>query len=317
MDREIGGYIELDTYHLPMLHDDGIFLNSGRTCLSYLIKTKNIKRIVLPWFCCDVVRDVCFRENINVRYFSIGEDWLPKNVELFDDEWLYIVNYYGQLTPNTIRDLKNKYKRIIVDNAQAYYAQPVNGCDTLYTCRKFFGVPDGGILFSDMKSIHDYPIDESFDRMNFVLGRFERGAAEFYKDAANNNDIFTSEGIKQMSKLTVNLLHGVDYKIIKQNREKNFTFLHEALKNINQLNLRVPLGPYAYPLMVENGEIIRMKLIAEKIYIPCLWPNVKDDVSKNTLEYNLAANILPLPIDQRYNLDDMEYLRNKVEKCIG
>ena len=135
MDREIGGYIELDTYHLPMLHDDGIFLNSGRTCLSYLIKTKNIKRIVLPWFCCDVVRDVCFRANVNVRCFSIGEDWLPKKVELFDDEWLYIVNYYGQLTPNTIRDLKNKYKRIIVDNAQAYYAQPVNGCDTLYTCR--------------------------------------------------------------------------------------------------------------------------------------------------------------------------------------
>ena len=34
--KEIGGYIEFDTYHLPMLHDEAIALNCGRNDLAYL-----------------------------------------------------------------------------------------------------------------------------------------------------------------------------------------------------------------------------------------------------------------------------------------
>lgn len=38
--KEIGGYIELDTYTGSMLHEDGIKLNCGRNALAYLIKAK-------------------------------------------------------------------------------------------------------------------------------------------------------------------------------------------------------------------------------------------------------------------------------------
>ena len=48
MTKEIGGYLELDRYHLPMLHDEAIALNSGRNCLAYLIRKKGIKRIWIP-----------------------------------------------------------------------------------------------------------------------------------------------------------------------------------------------------------------------------------------------------------------------------
>ena len=44
MMREIGGYIELDTYTGKMLYDDGIKLNCGRNALQYLIKAKKIKK---------------------------------------------------------------------------------------------------------------------------------------------------------------------------------------------------------------------------------------------------------------------------------
>ena len=37
MTKEIGGYIELDSYRLPMLHDDGLLLNCGRSCLLYIL----------------------------------------------------------------------------------------------------------------------------------------------------------------------------------------------------------------------------------------------------------------------------------------
>ena len=41
--REIGGYIELDTYRLPMLHEGALALNCGRNALAYLLKARGIR----------------------------------------------------------------------------------------------------------------------------------------------------------------------------------------------------------------------------------------------------------------------------------
>ena len=51
--KEIGGYIELDTYTGSMLHEDGIKLNCGRNALAYLIKAKEIKKLYMPKLMCD------------------------------------------------------------------------------------------------------------------------------------------------------------------------------------------------------------------------------------------------------------------------
>jgi len=36
------------------------------------------------------------------------------------------------------------------------------------------------------------------------------------------------------------------------------------------------------------------------------WPNVFNWCENKTLEFDLAKNILPLPIDQRYGSEEME-----------
>ena len=54
--KEIGGYIELDRYTLPMLHENAKALNCGRNCLAYLIRARGIKKIALPYFLCDSVK---------------------------------------------------------------------------------------------------------------------------------------------------------------------------------------------------------------------------------------------------------------------
>ena len=41
--KEIGGYIELDTYGSSSMHENAIKLNTARNCLAYLIETKKIK----------------------------------------------------------------------------------------------------------------------------------------------------------------------------------------------------------------------------------------------------------------------------------
>lgn len=309
--KEIGGYIELDTYTGSMLYEDGIKLNCGRNALAYIIKAKKINKINVPKFMCDSNDKVLIENGVEVIYYNIGLDFKPQIKDY--DGWLYVVNFYGQLTNEFILTLG---KNVIVDNAQAYFQRPVKGVDTIYTCRKFFGVPDGAILYTD-KLIEINLMDESYNRMNFLLGRFERTASEFYKDYVDNNHFFKDEPIKIMSKLTENLLHGLDYDVIKKKRTENFSYLNSKLASINKLTLKIPEGAFMYPLYIDNGFEIRKKLQDKKIFIPTLWPAVFNLCSENDLEYDMAKNILPIPVDQRYGIDEMNIIINSILELLN
>ena len=304
--REIGGYIEFEHYHHPMLHENAIKLNCGRSGLAYIIKARHIKKIAVPYFQCDSVSDICIRYGAKIRYYHIGRDLMPNGVELEEDEWLLAVNYYGQMTPEEAAGLKTRYKRVILDNTQAYFDMPLLGIDTMYSCRKFFGVPDGGLLYTDAELDEELPVDMSMDRMGHLLGRFEYSASEYYAESVRNNDRFDHEPIKRMSRLTENLLRAVDYEYVKNARTDNFSYLNDRLGEINLLRLRPVEGAFAYPLLIRNGAELRKTLIANKVYVPTLWPNVVGVMDRDSVEYELAENILPLPCDQRYGKGDMQ-----------
>ena len=314
--KEIGGYIELDTYSLPMLHENGIALNCGRNALAYLLRARNIKKLWIPRLICDSVTDVCKREGVSFSFYGIGRDFLPvQEIVLGEDEWFYFVNYYSRFDNQKTAELISRYPRVIVDQAQSYFQPPIPGVDTIYTCRKYFGVADGAFLYTNTKLVESLPEDTSFERMRFLLGRFERSASEFYGEYVANNQLFASEPIKQMSKLTRNLLHGINYEFVKRTREENYRLLHNELGELNELEPGSNTGTFMYPLLLQNGAKIRKRLQSEKIYIPTLWPSVFDWCGEDDTEYYMAENILPLPIDQRYHQEDMRYLVKEIIKC--
>ena len=310
--REIGGYIEFEHYNGSMFHDGAVALNCGRSALAYLWETKKIQKLYLPYFLCDSVLNICKKLKIDYQFYHVGQRLEPLFAEsLSEGAWLYLVNYYGQLSNEEIGRLKVKYDRIIVDNAQSYFQMPVKGVDTLYTCRKYFGVADGAFLYTDPQLKRPLEQDESHDRMHFLLGRFERPASEFYAEYVANNDFFDNEPVKQMSRLTENLLRGGDYPEVEMRRKDNFAFLHRALGAYNQLELAVT-GTFMYPFLLPGGATLRRKLQQQKIYIPTLWPSVQQWCTPEMLEYHYAMDILPLPCDQRYTREDMAYMVQKI-----
>ncbi len=315
--KEYGGYIELETFRGNMLHEDAVALNCGRGALEYICEAKKIRKLYLPYFLCSSVPNLCKKIGVEYCYYHISKNFEPIfNQTLGEDEWLYIVNFYGQMDNNNLTIWKQKYDRVIVDNAQSYFQMPAEGTDTLYTCRKYFGVADGAFLYTDTKLDREIPKDESFNRLRFLLGRFERSANEFYDEYVMNNKLFTTEPIKRMSRLTENLLRGIDYESVAKKRQENFEFLDAELRNINELKLRSVYGAFMYPLLIQNGAAVRRKLQKERIYIPMLWPNVQEDCPTDSLEYRYAVDILPIPVDQRYGLEDMKYLV-EVINCVS
>ena len=50
--------------------------------------------------------------------------------------------------------------------------------------------------------------------------------------------------------------------------------------------------------------------------IPTLWSNASEECTSSSLEYHYAADILPIPVDQRYGTDDMKYLAEVIKSVL-
>lgn len=305
--REIGGYFGLEQLVDNEYYKHLLGLNTGRNALLYLVRAKGIKKIFIPFYLCDSVSNMLQQHCCDFEYYQIDEKFNPIfNTKFGQDAYLYIVNYYGQLDNKEIASYQKRYERIIVDNTHAFFQEPIKGVDTIYSCRKFFGVPDGAYLSTDCVLDQDIEVDVSKNRMIHLLGRFEGSASEYYRDFKDSDASFKVEPLKSMSRLTKNILGAIDYEKVIKSRNRNFEYLHDSLGSTNVLDIKIPYGPFAYPYYVENGIEIRKRLAEVKIYIPTLWPNVLGD--KNSIESAYTANILPLPCDQRYGVEDMRYI---------
>lgn len=310
---EMGGFIEFERFSGHEYHEHAIALNCGRSCLAYLIEARGIESIWIPSFLCDSVERTLRRyPSVTVHEYPVTRELRPnyESISLGRGDYLYLVDYYGQLTAEDMEYAKAlSGGRLIVDEAQGFFTPPIPNVDTIYTCRKFFGVSDGAYLYTNARIGRELPVDESHNRLGFLLGRFERPSSEFYAEYAANNHLFAEEPIKAMSPLTHNLLRGIDYDAVPRRRESNFAALDRSLGSANEMTLKMPRGPFMYPLLIQDGARVRAALQQKKIYVPTLWPYA---LRKDPMARSLSVNILPLPIDQRYEKADMDYLANEV-----
>lgn len=79
--------------------------------------------------------------------------------------FLYLVNYYGILTGEPIIDIVDKYKNVIVDNPHNFYDDNKYGVDTIFNYRKYFGVPDGACIISNLQYDPQLPKSKSLNRI--------------------------------------------------------------------------------------------------------------------------------------------------------
>ncbi len=305
MVAEIGGYFGLEHFSGREYHEGLLALNSGRNALLYLLRARKIEKLYIPYFLCDSVSALCDRYGYAYEYYRIAPDFTPVFPRRCEGgEYLYIVNFFGKFDAAQAAAWQAEYGNIIFDNVHAFFQRPAAGIDTLYSCRKFFGVPDGAYLATDAKLEEEIPVDVSMDRMRHVLGRLEGCATDYYADFKASDEAFDRMPLAQMSKLTRNILGAVDYEAVRRKRNENFQILAHALGEKNPLKLRLPEGAYAYPFYCENGMALKRRLAQQKIFVPTLWPNVLS--WEGTMEKDYAENILSLPCDQRYGEAQMQ-----------
>ena len=66
-------------------------------------------------------------------------------MQLREGGWLLYVNYFG-ICQHQERQVLERFgaSRVVLDRSQAFFADPIDCLATIYSPRKFFGVPTEG-----------------------------------------------------------------------------------------------------------------------------------------------------------------------------
>ncbi|WP_379157282.1 hypothetical protein [Paenibacillus sp. sgz5001063] len=314
--KEIGGFFELEMgSHKKRYHLDAVALNSGRNALKYILMQKKFNKIFIPYYICESIIEPIKELGIEYEYYSINDKFEPillKDIE--DTDCILYVNYFG-VNDRQVEKVTSNIKNIIIDNTQAFFSKPIQGVDTFYSPRKFFGVADGGFAYTNSTIKMDLEQDVSYDKYEYLLKRVDINAQESYSQYVKNEEDMTNQQLKKMSRVTEAFLQNINYESSIIKRIDNFKHLHSFLGNINKMHIDLTHihGPMIYPLLIHSADL-RSYLINNKIYVATYWKEVMNIVETNTVEYDFAKYLIPLPIDQRYDISDMniiiELIRN-------
>ena len=301
--KEIGGYFGLECANFSLdWMKNKIALNSGRNALKYIIRAYKIKKIAVPTYTCQFVWDSLKTEGCEIIFYQVDKNLMP-TVEFSKDDFVLYNNYFG-VSEDRVKTINEKYKNLIIDNTQALYSQQ-KGLASFYSLRKFFGVPDGGLAWCDKKLNEDFEVATSYQSCIHLLKIYDKGYDSGCINFLKNEISLDSAKIKKMSNLTMTLLKNINYDKIKKIRLDNFNILHKKLANSNELKINLSNNdvPMVYPYLVKNDNI-RKKLEENKIHLISCWPDIEKFASADVLY--LKKYLLPLPLDQRYNEEDME-----------
>lgn len=314
--KAIGGYFSIELSLCEEYHADAIRLNTGRNCLEYIVRARGYNKVYVPYYTCEAVMEPINKLGISYEYYNIDVCFeIRDRFTLKANEALLYTNYFG-LKQRYVEQLADYFgSRLIVDNTQAFYAKPIQGIDTFYTCRKFFGVADGAYLYTDKLLDDEFEQDESYDRMAHLLKRIDLSAEHGFADFRKVDDGLDNQPIRKMSKLTQRIMQSIDYEAVAKKRRENYLILYEVLGKENNLSLPLDEGvvPMVYPFLA-SVKGLREKLIENKVFVARYWPNVLEWTTKDDIEFFLAYQMQPLPIDQRYGERDMKYIIDIINK---
>lgn len=304
----IGGYFSLELPLREEYHKDAIRLNTGRNCLEYILRARGYKKVYVPYYTCEVVMEPINKLGISYEFYHIDIHFeIRDRFTLKADEALLYTNYFG-LKQHYVEQLAEKIgTRLIIDNTQAFYAEPIQGIDTFYTCRKFFGVSDGAYLYTDKLLDDEFVQDESYERMAHLLKRIDLSAEQGFSDFRKVDDGLDNQPIRKMSKLTQRIMQSIDYEAAAKKRRENYQMLHEVLiaENNLQLSLDKDAVPMVYPYLA-SIKGLREKLIENKVFVARYWPNVLEWSKDGEWEHTIAIHTCFIPVDQRYGEYEMD-----------
>ena len=342
--REFGS--EHPTIQLPDGYFEGLekygreltYLRTGREALMYAscnCKPEKEAVILCPAYCCWSMTAPFEFTGWTVKYYrlnedlTIDEDYLEDLLRVCRPDAVLTMNFYGSAsTQSAIAKVKAYDEKVTVIEDFSHctfcldkiYDERVDFYVT--SIRKSVGVCDGALVMSKKPTNRHYIGSEAPEFASLRLGAQQQKAEYSLTKLTEGKNIFLAllrqgeemidklDGVHPMSTMSFKMLKILDGRGIASARRENIKHLWRLLngkvKMVNGLERSFDGAPFSLPILVDNRDGVQRSLAQKGVYAPVLWPICNEARETCPVSARMADRMLSIPIDQRYNYDDIE-----------
>ena len=325
---------------------DDVWLSTGRSAIKYVLmdieaRTPKLKKVaVLPSFTCDTVFEPFLKTGYEVYYYPVNKDLTTTSEAIVDTVLVHdasIVLFHRYFGFNTLdgqidrmcETLRKLGKYTIEDCTQCLYSDiPRSQSDyTIGSIRKWTGTPDGGFAVSRKdrfnqkpdqtdKTLEQAKVKASYYKYRFLF-EYEGDKGEMLAMYREAEDILDNQTeVFAISEMSARVQANLDTDNLISKRKENYKFLcqslHGPIKPLFELEKNVV--PLYFPILVEDRISLQKHLVNNAIYAPVVWPKDEKQPTQCEGAENAYQHLLCIPIDQRYDADDMNRIVSVINR---
>lgn len=332
---------EFESYYeyISKINVNKYFIRCGRDAIRLIAKNLKSNVVLLPSFCCESMISPFQDCNKEIRYYKIKSDFSIDTDDLIKkadcDCSILIMNYFGlNKTDKIINEIRllsfnveiiEDFTHIALDIVDLFNYQV-----DYYVCsmRKWMPIVEGGIIITN-KNLGkiNYWENNKFSENRKKGFSIKNKFLNFVKDDLNKNEyrrlfdeadlsLSNDKRIMQASDESVKYLQRINYLEIYRQRSNNYSILYDMLKEFDCLLPKIETCPFNFPVNVFNRNNVQKNLSNDNLYLQVIWP-INDKQKECCKEaFYISEHILCIPIDQRYNSNDMMQISKLFKKEI-
>ena len=314
------------------LPENLLFFSHGRAAMIWLIQNLGpFQSAVVCAYTWPEIPRLVGRYGLKVGFFDFGQEDLEELVKSLPGRCLVIVPvFYGFKPWIEYQSLAKKIGDkavVLLDAAQTAfgfedYSVPHGGA--VMSCpHKATALNDGAVLAVDrlspeLKQKQEKLIPAEEFHMTKKQGRLlldtgdEEKEQEGLRLIAGLEEPWRSDPPQRMTDQSKKELACLDAQAHARIRIENYQQLRKRLDGyIPAVDLSLGV-PFANPVTVNNREEVLQKLYAKRVFATRLWHNAVYEEKRHPAAADYAKRLMALPIDQRYNRNDMDQLADIV-----
>ena len=95
LNKPIGGYLSFELPRNEEYHSEALRLNTGRNCLEYILRSRQYRKVYIPYYTCDVVLEPFQKLNVEYEFYHIYINFeIAQEIVLQEGEALLYTTYY-------------------------------------------------------------------------------------------------------------------------------------------------------------------------------------------------------------------------------
>lgn len=326
------------------------WLRSGREALHLVAlsikRDKQNPKVLMPAYCCHSMMDPFIKAGWDVAFYPLLTDLSVDTASLqmllysVQPDAVLVMNYFGSTATNEAVSCIKVFSAnciCIEDFSHCTFSFPYiyNPKVDFYvsSIRKSVGVCDGAVVIShyslNESIIHDNEsafVDErresQLQKERYLFTQNAEEKKEFLsrlqaQEAVLDRFVYVHR-ISGFGKAQLSSINGGAIRFARiTNMKHMLAVLGGKIESIPGIERCLNNAPFSFPIIVNNRDTIQKRLAQAGVYAPVLWPIPSKARARCSVSARMSDQMLSIPIDQRYNYDDIEDIaRIVLENCI-